>query len=436
MNDDFLAAMRQAAQSLRGQNIQEATRVIQVALARKLTDGAASGRGSAKSDLKPERGSLLQSPETERKGESPDKISAARAEAQMLGAGVDPQPEPRRRARRSLADVLRALRKGRQLAESPFGASPDKLSLKKPKLVAAPEGAKFLWRSFSCAGGSRDYRLYVAASSKGRPQALVIMLHGCKQDPDDFALGTKMNAIAEAHRLVVAYPAQHPAANPSRCWNWFDPRHQGRGAGEPSIIAGITRALASEFGINQGRTFIAGLSAGAAMAAVMVETYPELYAAAGIHSGLAYGSANDVVSAFAAMRGDFGSSTATTVLEKPRIRTIVFHGGADRTVDPSNADRIVAGAMRQFPSGEERHLRRVVNGRESTRIVVTGDDGVPAVEFWLTDEAAHAWSGGDPQGSFVDPRGPDASAEMMRFFLAGPTETRGLAARALAETFR
>ena len=424
MNNDFLVAMRMAAQSLRGQNVQEATRLIQATLARKfaVSPGKASAPSSQKSGLDPELGPIQQP-------------SSARTEAQTLGAGVDPRPEPHKRARRPMAEVLRALREGGPLVESPFGSPPelDQLGLKKPRSIPVPEGAKFLRRSFSCAVGKRDYKLYVASSIKDRPQALVVMLHGCKQDPDDFALGTKMNAIAEANRLIIAYPAQNSSANPSRCWNWFQPKDQARGAGEPSIIAGITRALASEFRINHRRVFIAGLSAGGAMAAVMAETYPELYAAVGIHSGLAYRSANDVVSAFAAMRGDFGSCLATPAdaLEEFRVRTIIFHGGADRTVVRSNADRIVAGARRQF-TGKERHLRRTVGGREIRRTIVTGENGVPAVECWLIAGATHAWSGGDPCGSFADPRGPDASAEMIRFFLAG--ETSGKKALVHAES--
>jgi poly(hydroxyalkanoate) depolymerase family esterase len=248
------------------------------------------------------------------------------------------------------------------------------------------------------------------------------MLHGCKQNPDDFAMGTGMNAVAEAHGLLVAYPGQTGADNASSCWNWFRPADQMRDAGEPSIIAGITAVIMSEFGLVRDRVFVAGLSAGGAMAAVMGETWPDLYAAVGVHSGLAFGSANDVMSAFSAMRGDLGLPSRT----KPRaaaggaspVRTIVFHGGADRTVHPSNADRIVTAASL---TGAEGAVRKeagcAAGGRTYTKTIVADREGLTAVEYWLVDGAGHAWSGGHAGGSYTDPQGPDASSEMVRFFL-------------------
>jgi poly(hydroxyalkanoate) depolymerase family esterase len=248
------------------------------------------------------------------------------------------------------------------------------------------------------------------------------MLHGCKQNPDDFAAGTNMNAVAEAHGLLVVYPAQSGAANTMSCWNWFNPADQKRDRGEPSIIAGITREVVREFGIDGRRVFVAGLSAGGAMAAVMGEAYPELYAAIAVHSGIACRSANDVISAFAAMRGEpISAAPAKTHCGGPesKVRTIVFHGSADPTVVPSNADRIVADGTRQFPSLQIRHAEGSVNGRQFDRTYVLGLNDVPMVECWIVEGAGHAWSGGRPEGSFTDSRGPDASSEMVRFFLAG-----------------
>ena len=224
------------------------------------------------------------------------------------------------------------------------------------------------------------------------------MLHGCKQDPDDFAAGTGMNALAEEGRLLVAYPGQSGTANVSGCWNWFDPAHQSRDAGEPAILAGLTREIVAEFGLPRDRVFVAGLSAGGAMAAVMAETHPELFAAAGIHSGLAYRSANDVMSAFAAMRGQGGFDSASGSGQAPGPRLIVFHGTADRTVHPSNAESIVTAARAAIPEGALRAERGcTADGRTYTRTLVEAPDGAALIECWMIDGAGHAWSGGHVQ---------------------------------------
>ena len=210
-----------------------------------------------------------------------------------------------------------------------------------------PDGAQFLDQRYSCPAGARRYRLYVPSSAAEGLQGLIVMLHGCTQSPEDFAAGTGMNALAEEHRLLIAYPAQTGGDNSMSCWNWFRPGDQMRDAGEPAIIAGLTESLRDRYAIPEDRVFVAGLSAGGAMAAIMGETYPELYGAIGVHSGLAYGSANDVMSAFTAMRGQAGierpSSRNGGSGPKARPRLIVFHGSADTTVHPSNAERIIAG---------------------------------------------------------------------------------------------
>jgi poly(hydroxyalkanoate) depolymerase family esterase len=285
-----------------------------------------------------------------------------------------------------------------------------------------PEGAQFVARSFACAAGARDYKLYIPASAPAQPRGLVVMLHGCKQNPDDFACGTNMNMVAETHGMLVAYPAQPGTANVSSCWNWFNPSDQQRNAGEPSIIAGITRQIMAEFHLDRHQVFIAGLSAGGAMAAIMGETYPDLYAAVGIHSGLAYGSADDVIGAFAAMRGEGVSKPAARVRQPartPPVRTIVFHGSADTVVHPSNADEIVAAArLKRGGCDAKRDRVQTADGWAATRTIVVDDSGTEVVEYWLVDGAAHSWCGGDPTGSYTDSRGPDASSEMVRFFLA------------------
>ena len=268
-------------------------------------------------------------------------------------------------------------------------------------------------KQFSCHAGKRDYKLYLPAHQPQGRRPLLVMLHGCTQNADDFAAGTRMNELAESFGMLVAYPVQTNRANPSACWNWFNPGDQRRGAGEPAILAGITQEIAAEHKIDPTRIFVAGLSAGGAMAMVMGASYPELYAGIGVHSGLPYQSANDVMSAFGAMRGDtskpvrsrssarlFSMVTPT----KPCIRLM-------RTRSLTQ-DKILAG--KPPPAGKA----AAPGGRSYTRTVRRGEDGAPTVEQWTIKGAGHAWAGGSADGSYTDPKGPDASAEMLRFFLS------------------
>jgi poly(hydroxyalkanoate) depolymerase family esterase len=298
----------------------------------------------------------------------------------------------------------------------------DALTKARPsKTVVIPDGAQFLSRSFACAAGSRNYKLYIPRRLEDSGRGLLVMLHGGTQDGDDFAAGTRMNDLAEEHGFIVAYPSQSKAANPSLCWNWFSPDHQKRGAGEPSIIAGITREIVAAYAVDPHLVFVAGLSAGGAMAAVMAATYPDLYAAVGVHSGLPYLSATNLPSAFAAMRGDAGprgrrSRKSRGVADNfPRRRTIVFHGDADKIVHPSNAGKIVEGS--KVGESIERVETCSSTGKPYTRTVIRDQSGVVVVEQWLLHGSGHAWSGGSADGSYTDPHGPDASREMLRFFL-------------------
>jgi poly(hydroxyalkanoate) depolymerase family esterase len=252
---------------------------------------------------------------------------------------------------------------------------------------------------------------------------LVVMLHGGTQDADDFAAGTRMNALAEEHGFLVAYPSQCKSANPSLCWNWFKPEDQMRGAGEPSIIAGITSEIIAEYDIDPQRVFVAGLSAGGAMAGVMAATFPEVYAAVGVHSGLPYRSATDVASAFAAMRGDTGlpsrrQKTRPASDHALRPRTIVFHGDADHIVHPSNAAKIVEAHTKGGDTVVRANSRSSAS-RTYTRAVTRDKTGTAVVEQWIIHGSGHAWSGGSTDGTYTDPHGPDASREMVRFFFEG-----------------
>ena len=399
---EFSTIMREATALTRGGKLAEATRAIQRAL------------GGERRAAQADDALLLDPPQRD-------------ANRPKAPSGADNQPDAERvtqaphRPRRPLGEILTLLRRADPARAKPFG---------KPQgapRVAIPQGAAWLSRSFACDGGSRDAMVYVPAGAHGQNVPLVVMLHGCTQDPDDFAAGTSMNSLADEQGFVVAYPRQPTSANPSACWNWFNPKDQMRESGEPRLIAGLTRALIAEFSIDPDRVYVAGLSAGGAMAAVMSAAYPDLYAAAGIHSGLAYGSASDVVSAMAAMRA--GASVAPRKrgpkAEDGSVRTIVFHGRADKTVAPANAEAILAQARAGVREAtQETEHDGVAGGRAYTRTIIARESGGVLAEGWAIEGLGHAWSGGSEDGSYTDSRGPNASREMLRFFLEAAKPAR------------
>ncbi len=283
----------------------------------------------------------------------------------------------------------------------------------------APEGGRFVAASFASAAGNRSYKLYIPGQYRDEPRPLVVMLHGCTQSPDDFAAGTRMNFAAEERNCFVVYPEQSQAANASKCWNWFKTSDQQRGRGEPDLIAGITRRVMKDFKIDPSRIYIAGLSAGGAAAAIAGEAYPDLFAAVGVHSGLACGAARDLPSAFSAMRGDRVVAGARTSAQtaKHAVPTIVFHGDRDTTVHPRNGADVIARANAGGDLQVSLDPQSQKAGRTSTRSVQLDQGGRAILELWVIHGAGHAWSGGNPAGSFTDPLGPDATRAMLRFFL-------------------
>jgi poly(hydroxyalkanoate) depolymerase family esterase len=302
-----------------------------------------------------------------------------------------------------------------------------------------PRG-KFITGSYTNQAGSRAYKLYIPSGYCGQPLPLVVMLHGCTQNPDDFAAGTRMNQVAEERKCFVLYPAQAQGANPSKCWNWFKESDQRRDRGEPSIIAGMTRQIMSSYSVDPQRVYVAGLSAGGAMAVTMGMAYSDVYAAIGVHSGLAYGAARDVPSAFAAMRqsssanGRMGIGAAGE-LAMCDVPTIVFHGDRDTTVHPCNGDQVIAQSRGVAANGNSDTQAGVSNratvqrgqvpqGHAYTRTVYHDASGQAIAEHWLVHGASHTWSGGSLSGSFTDPKGPDATQEMIRFFWEHPQLTR------------
>jgi len=280
---------------------------------------------------------------------------------------------------------------------------------------------EFLQGSFNSATDRLDYKLYVPSRPATTPRPLIVMLHGCTQNADDFAAGTAMKVLAEAHDCLVLYPEQSHRANPTLCWNWFEAEQQGREGREPSLIAGMTREVTARWQGDQHRVYVAGLSAGGAMAAVMGATYPDVYAAIGVHSGLPVGTARDLVSGMAAMKkARSGRGRVAGKVTKP-VPIIVFHGDMDDKVHPYNGEAVLEQFLHPVQGSCNAAHRQIQHGGEElgfTRTEILDSVGRAVAEYWQLHRAGHAWSGGSAAGSYTNPAGPDASAEMLRFFLS------------------
>jgi len=406
--EQFVGKLLQAVKSSQGQDPAAATGVIQQALrSAGLLQPSASSAGAAPRSPQAQDGAerfvdlnaapaWARQPETQTENRAEAHAEAAQAAAYTAPSmpGFDPQV---------LRDWAARFMPGAsmQAPHSQSGAS------------ALP--GEVVRASFSNAAGARGYRLYVPARPSEGPRALVVMLHGCQQDPDDFAAGTQMDALAEEYGCLVLYPEQSRSANGSNCWNWFETPHQQRDGGEPSIIAGMTRELMRTHGVDPERVYVAGLSAGGAMAAILGSSYPELYRAIGVHSGLPVGSAHDLMSALNAMRRDAAGGKKRAGSMAGTVPAIVFHGDQDTTVHPSNGQAV----LRQFAAASLRESEERGQdgaGRAYTRTRMNDAAGRTLAEHWNVHGAGHAWSGGSSAGSYTDPAGPDASRAMLRFF--------------------
>lgn len=402
MNDQMQTGMAEATRLTREGRLAEATEAIQRALRGEFSAAdAPSGAG----------GPAIEVPSRLVDGTS---RPAAPPRPEEAGQPLRPAPRPPRSFRNVPPGTL------------PFTTPGEPAGSDAPTVT--PAGGRFVERSYTNRYGTRSYKLYVPSGYVGQEVPLIVMLHGCTQNPDDFAAGTRMNALAEEHTFLVAYPAQAQGANMNKCWNWFEVSDQQRGRGEPSLIAGITCEVVGEHHVAAGKVYVAGMSSGGAMAAIMGEAYPDLYAAIGVHSGLPPGAARDLPSAFAAMRqgGPSGGLPNKPSGGSDRIvPTIVFHGDRDTTVHPRNAEHLLeryrnvaSGPVVQVTKGRGQVPGGHAYGRDTHRDAA----GRVLAEHWTVNGLGHAWSGGSAPGSYTDARGPDASAEMVRFFREHPQQ--------------
>lgn len=377
MHPEFQQLMSQATRLTRSGNLAAATAAIQAALMGVQPTAASAAPRYDEADV-------LDVEAREVPASSPSASSPAAAPSPARDDGAAPTSKPTHRA---------------------------------PGESSATHGDFFTAGSFRNTAGQRAYKLYVPPGVNGQARPLVVMLHGCTQDADDFAAGTAMNDAARKQGFYVLYPVQPRETNPQKCWNWFKHNHQQAGKGEPSILADMTRHVIAEYGIDTRRVYVAGLSAGGAMAAILADTYPQLYAAAGVHSGLAAGAAKDLPSALSAMKGIGVRPGAASSTPVP---TIVFHGDRDSTVHPANAGAVVAASAGADARVQSQRVSGANQGRDSTKRVYTNAQGQVVAEYWEVHGAGHAWAGGSPKGSYTDLSGPDATQEMLRFFFEHP----------------
>lgn len=377
MHPEFQQLMSQATRLTRSGNLAAATAAIQAALMGVQPTAASAAPRYDEADV-------IDVEAREVPASSPSASSPAAAPSPARDDGAAPTSQPTHRA---------------------------------PGESSATKGDFFTAGSFRNSAGQRAYKLYVPPGVNGQARPLVVMLHGCTQDADDFAAGTAMNDAARKQGFYVLYPVQPRETNPQKCWNWFKHNHQQAGKGEPSILADMTRHVIAEYGIDTRRVYVAGLSAGGAMAAILANTYPQLYAAAGVHSGLAAGAAKDLPSALSAMKGIGVRPGAASSTPVP---TIVFHGDRDSTVHPANAGAVVAASAGADARVQSLRVSGANQGRDSTKRVYTNAQGKVVAEYWEVHGAGHAWAGGSPKGSYTDLSGPDATQEMLRFFFEHP----------------
>ena len=402
MPHSFKETLLKATRMTRNGHLMDATRLIQQALAGAVARAAPASAHTARAandDARPTHANNVIDVEVR----------------QIIDGAVPAPPQPEN-----------------QPANQP--ANPPVIQSADPTSTLLQPGGRFVANEFVFEGKTYPYRLYVpvlpaASGTSVTALPLVVLLHGCTQNAVDFAAGTAMNPLADTHGCLVLYPQQITSGNAQMCWNWFDPAHQAAGRGETGMIAALTQHIldqpaghyVSGDAADPSRVYIVGLSAGGAMAAVVAAQHPALFAAVGVHSGLAAGAARNMLSALKAMgRGAAGTAAAA-------LPTIVFHGTADKTVSPANGDSVTKAAVKAIEARQPTRLALVASHdqpaantgatKKARRTVYRDTQGTPLVELWSVAAGPHAWSGGDPAGSYTDPAGPSASAAMLAFFL-------------------
>ncbi len=412
MNDSMQAGMAEATRLMRAGRLAEATAMIQRTLGRVPAPNVsvvdANSAGAPIASALPVRDDSSPATEPSGEGMARNRRIGGDALAARLAAALS-----------TLSPETRRFPSSRPRTTVPLRPVTPEVIPSSPQA-----GGQFVDGTYSNTAGTRAYKLYIPSGYTGQAVPLVVMLHGCTQRPVDFAADTHMNVLAEGETFLVAYPEQAPSANGSKCWNWFQESDQQRDGGEPSLIAGITRQIMSQYQVDVSRVYVAGMSAGGAMAVIMAAMYPDLYAAVGVHSGLAYGAAHDLPSAFAAMQQ--GTVYHARPLQET-IPLITFHGDGDTTVAPVNADCLLdqwlqaASAVLGSVPGMKVERGQVANGHAYTRCIYHDVSGRALMEQWTVHQAGHGWSGGSLSGSYTDPQGPNASTEMVRFFTEHPS---------------
>ena len=300
-----------------------------------------------------------------------------------------------------------------------------------------------MWQSYKDSTSNHQYFVYTPTTYHVRTAVpLLVMLHGCTQTAEDFAVGTGMNQLAEQYGFIVAYPQQMRKANRILCWNWFKSAHQFRNRGEPARIARIVQAIrqnTSQWTIDSNQIYVAGASAGAAMAVILGANYPDIFAAIGVHSGIEYQAVTSIISAFKVMRhgGPDPVSQGQRAFEsmgsyKRVVPTIVFQGTRDRIVPPISGDQVVQQWMQtNHLASHGLYLADFKYPTRTTPGQVPGGYAYPMYSwkdsrgkeiqaYWKINGLGHAWSGGSPSGSYTDPQGPNASEAMYQFFMNHP----------------